>query len=197
MRPCTPAVMDLDRALGLWREAAVYRKFLHKFVRDYRHCVAEMRKLDPLAAKVQAHKLRGAAGSLVLDGVVQASLVLEHCLATGTDTQDAYAALQRAMQGALAQIEVYAGLESQCADIAPALRAPLDRKRLRPLLLLALQRLEEDSPAAVEPVLEDLAALLPAVELLALRGALESYAFDACKLALRFLARQHHIQLET
>ncbi len=187
--------MDMDRALVLWKDASVYRKFLHKFVRDYQHCVSEMRNMDPVAAKAHAHKLRGAAGSLVLDGLVQACRALEQCLTCGVPSQDAYALLQQALDGTVAQIHVYAGVEPQCADAASP--ATIDRNLLRPLLLLALQRLEEDSPAAVEPVLADLATLLPAAELLALRGALESYAFDACKLAVRFLARQHHIQLET
>ena len=183
--------MDIDRALRLWKEAAVYRKFLRKFVRDYRQCVGEMQGSERAHARARAHKLRGAAGSLVLEGIFQAAKALEYSLAGGLPVEGAYTALQQALDDALLQIQAYAGEEPESEPATPA-----DRERLRQVLQLALQRLEEDSPSAVEPVLVELATLLPAPDLRALRDALESFAFEAGKGAVRLLAEQHRIELE-
>ena len=94
---CATHAMDIDRALRLWKEAAVYRKFLRKFVRDYRQCVGEMQGSERAHARARAHKLRGAAGSLVLEGIFQAAKALEYSLAGGLPVEGAYAALQQAL----------------------------------------------------------------------------------------------------
>jgi HPt (histidine-containing phosphotransfer) domain-containing protein len=193
--------MDVERALAIWKDAEVYRKFLRKFARDYGPCVGEMRASASAAAKARAHKLRGAAGSLVLDGIAHAAQVLEHCLGSASNPQAAYATLQQELDVALAQIQAYAGAEPQLAPSAqgPAVPhlAPTERDRLRQLLQRALQRLDDDTPAAVEPVLAELADVLPHAALAPLRSALENYAFDAGKRAVHTLATQHQLQLET
>jgi HPt (histidine-containing phosphotransfer) domain-containing protein len=103
------APADIERALGLWKQAEVYQQFLRKFARDYRLCVAEMRPLAPDAVRSRAHKLRGAASSLVLEPLVEATRALEDCLAAGQDPQAALDALQLTLDQAMARIQAYAG----------------------------------------------------------------------------------------
>jgi CheY-like chemotaxis protein len=194
--PQARLAMDIERAVSIWKDAGVYRKFLRKFARDYRLCVSEMRSGDVVAAKARAHKLRGAAGSLVLGGIVQATQELEQCLASGANPDPAYAGLQGAFDVALAQIQVYAGSDPGDTQDAPP-PGLTDPARLRALLQSALLKLEEDSPSLVEPVLADLTAMLGVADLMALRSALENYQFDACKREVRALAARHHITLET
>jgi PAS domain S-box-containing protein len=192
----SPPALDPERALAIWKDAEVYRKFLRKFARDYRHCVTELRNGDLPAAKALAHKLRGAAGSLVLQGIVQATQALEHCQVNQLPPEAAYAALQKAFDVALLQIEAYAGAEPATVEDSAA-AALTDPTRLQQLLRLALLRLEEDSPSAVEPVLAEITALLGVSDLLPLRNALESYQFEACKRAVRALAERHQLALES
>jgi hypothetical protein len=155
-----------------------------------------MRSTDVAAAKARAHKLRGAAGSLVLNGIVQATQELEQCLASGANPDPAYAALQTAFDEALLEIQAYAGSDAGDAQ-DPQPPAQTDPARLRALLQDALLKLEEDSPSVVEPVLADLTTLLGAADLLPLRSSLENYQFDACKRAVKALAARHHLSLET
>jgi CheY-like chemotaxis protein len=191
----SPPALDPERALAIWKDVEVYRKFLRKFARDYRHCVTELRNGDLPATKALAHKLRGAAGSLVLQGIVQATQALEHGLTSDLPLDAAYADLQKAFDMALLQIEAYAGAEPATVQ-GSASAALVDPTQLQQLLRLALLRLEEDSPSAVEPVLAELTAVLGGSDLLPLRNALESYQFEACKRAVHALAQRHQLLLE-
>ena len=81
----------VERALRLWMDAA---------------SIAERSKRP--AAQALAHKLRGSAGNLALDGVASAAAELEQALNEGGDPTDCLAGLRSTMDTALKSIDRYA-----------------------------------------------------------------------------------------
>jgi len=188
-----PAWLNIDQALQTWRDAAVYASFLRKFMSDYANFVSGLNGAAPSTAKAQVHKLRGAAGSLVLPGIANAAADLESALKTDLPTSQPLDALKTAMLSTFAEIKLYI---SQETDVQTEQIHSVSSTGLRTLLQQALIALDEDSPANVEPLLKDIRASVSAQDLAPLQEALENFDFRACKMAIRALARKYNVKLE-
>ena len=185
-------VMHVEYALGIWRDDAVYQKFLRKFAADYGKCVAAMRNSSLAQAKAQAHKLRGAAGSLALERLAYASQLLEAALDAGHGFEAAYLELQSTLNTTLEHIQLYAGAAVNAPEPGPRLMDPVEVLRL---LREATRRLEDDSPGQVEPVFNLLDKMVASGDMALLRRTLENFDFDACKTAVVALAAKLELQL--
>jgi CheY-like chemotaxis protein len=102
----------LDAGLANWKDATIYKRYLRKFARDYAHSVheisAKLGRAEPLPACALAHKLQGAAASLALVQVPLLARELQQVLRSHGDQVAALAALQGALDIALASIAQYA-----------------------------------------------------------------------------------------
>ena len=98
----------VERALRLWMDAAVYRIYLRKFVLAYSDAASIAERSKRPAAQALAHKLRGSAGNLALDGGASAAAELEQALNEGGDPTDCLAGLRSTMDTALKSIDRYA-----------------------------------------------------------------------------------------
>ncbi|MGY8624977.1 response regulator [Chromobacterium violaceum] len=177
--------LAISRGLQIWRDPEVYRQYLRKFARDYGDCASTMRLAGKVVAQALAHKLRGAAGNLALDEVSSRAADVESRLQAGNDAGPALDALRIALARALDSISRYAPVSAAGgAEDAP----PMDAGQLGALLHQAVRAFNQDDPAAVEPVLAQLDALLSAAQMAPLRDAVESFDFRGGEAAAQALA---------
>lgn len=180
--------LAISRGLQIWRDADVYRQYLRKFARDYGDSASTMRLAGKVVAQALAHKLKGAAGNLALDEVSARAADVENRLLAGSDPGPALDALRTALVRALDSISRYAPA-TQAGETASASATAVDAEQLKPLLLQALQAFNRDDPAAVEPVLAQLAALLSDQQVAPLRDAAENFDFRGGEAATHALAK--------
>jgi CheY-like chemotaxis protein len=98
----------LDAGLANWKDEAIYRRYLRKFARDYAGSVHDIARADIAPACALAHKLQGAAASLALVQVALLARQAQQVLRSQADPVAALAALQGALDTALASIAHYA-----------------------------------------------------------------------------------------
>lgn len=100
--------LALDRGLAIWKDVTVYQHYLRTFVRDYGDVVDRLRCCPSGEATALAHKLKGAAGSLALDGVAAGAGEVDQRLRAGQAADAALAGLQAALATALGTIAQFA-----------------------------------------------------------------------------------------
>jgi PAS domain S-box-containing protein len=191
--PPKPPWLNIDQALQTWRDAAVYATFLSKFVRDYANFVKDLRDAPSSSVKAQAHKLRGAAGSLILPGIVSAAAELENASKADLPTIQALDALDAALLATFAEIELYIGEES---DVQPDPVQTVSTATLSATFRKVLVALDEDSPTNVEPLLKVICTSVSAENMVPVQETLANFDFEACKTAVRTLARKYNVKFE-
>jgi hypothetical protein len=185
--------LNIDQALQTWRDAAVYASFLRKFVRDYANFVNGLRDAPPSTVRAQAHKLRGAAGSLVLSDIAVAAAELEHAAKADLPTTQPLDALDAVILATFAEIKLYTGEES---DVQPDPVQTVSTATLSATFRKTLLALDEDSPTNVEPLLKVIRTSVSAEDMVPLQEALTNFDFEACKTEVRALARKYNIKCE-
>ncbi len=186
--------LNLQRGLSVWKNADVYRRYLEKFARDYADSGRQLAELEPSAAAALAHKLKGAAGNLALDEVFALAGEAELLLGRpGADAGAVLAEFQHVLDRALASIARYASPDTARVE---ADATGVSRDDIAPLLSRAIQALDADNPATLEPILADLGRYLTPERLAPLRAALEDFDFRGCETHVRALASELGISLE-
>jgi PAS domain S-box-containing protein len=191
--------LDIMHGLSIWRQAEVYRKFLHKFADDYADSAKVIGQTltsnDKNAAAALAHKLKGAAANLAITDVAHHAGEIDYALKSGGDAGEPVAQLQQALDTALDSISRYAPVE----EVQPGPTNELDTlpaAQIAMLLSSLLQALDTDNPDRAEPVLAELAAVLPPQHLQLLRASLDDFDFRGAEAAARQLAENLGIFLE-
>lgn len=187
--------LDVERGLKVWRKSELYRKFLHKFATDYadsaRGILGNLAQNDPVGGAALAHKLKGAAASLALDDVAYCAGEIEQSLKSDLDASVLLTQLQQALDTAISSIERYDPLtEAKPCPFPPNLT------QAAPLLVALLSALDADTPDLAEPILLDLAAILPFDRLQPVRSALDNFDFRGAESATRDLAKALGIDME-
>jgi PAS domain S-box-containing protein len=164
-----PQVLNVEKGLTYWNDDTKYRRYLGQFSREYAQAgetVAEMlRQGNNDKASAYLHKMRGAAGSLMLPGIAAISTEIEMALEDGKDASSFVDMFKHRLDEGLAHIRKYLGVTESKADAAPEAmaqakpRAPAEATQR---LSETLQALDTDDPNQVERALEKLAALVPA-----------------------------------
>lgn len=191
--PPNPPWLNIDLALQTWRDSTVYASFLRKFMQDYANFVNDLRDAPSSSVRAQAHKLRGAAGSLVLPGIVSAAAELENASKADLPTIQPLDALDAAMLATFAEIKLYIGEET---DVQPDPVQTVSTATLSATFRKVLVALDEDSPANVEPLLKVICTSVSAEDMVPVQEALANFDFEACKTAIRTLARKYNVKLE-
>jgi signal transduction histidine kinase/CheY-like chemotaxis protein len=196
--PATPADlpgMAMAEALKVWRDPAVYRRFLAKFAHDNAGCVEKLRGLLDQGERAQAgalvHKVKGSAGNLSLPALARAADRIEHRLMEGGDAGPELEALQTAFDEACRLIQaVMAEAEAPQAPVATA-----SRSQLRTLLDELLAALDGDNPDLAAPVLRQLDGLLPEATAARLRGRVDDFDFRGAEQEARALVNELEAKL--
>jgi PAS domain S-box-containing protein len=177
--------LKVGRGLSVWKDAAVYQRFLRKFAVDYQDCVSVIRQASLAEASLLAHKLLGASSNLALDDVAQAAAEIDRLIHEGVCPKGQIDVLDQALKIGLQSIDVYspelAASESFNAE-------DFDSGKVLELLFAALKALASDSPIGVEPILIDLDKHLPSEQLQTLRTALDNFDFRGAEMAVQDLA---------
>jgi PAS domain S-box-containing protein len=113
----------LDAGLANWKSERIYRQYLRKFTNTYAGSVHSIAQAEPLQARAIVHKLAGAAASLQLVQVALQARQTEQVLRSGEDPIAALAALQEALDTALASIASYAP-PSSVANVSDEVTTP-------------------------------------------------------------------------
>ncbi|WP_050984954.1 PAS domain S-box protein [Thiorhodospira sibirica] len=194
--------LSVTKALNIWKDPEVYRRYLRKFTAEYTDVVMRMRAADLEEPQRLAHKLKGAAGNLGLETVAACASQIE-TVGTASEATElrmaATADLQTALDTALASIATYttASVES-VADAPPSEGAPpqLDVEVIRPWLRAAHSAFGNFDPIAAEPAVNQLARYLRPELLTALHQAIENLDAAAGNTAVCTLAKQLGMELD-
>jgi CheY-like chemotaxis protein len=192
--------LDAERGLRTWRQAEVYAKFLRKFALDYASSARAIAQAvaagEAPAAAALAHKLKGAAANLALPDVAHHAGMIDQQLKAGTDVTRTLTRLQHALDTALDSIAIYAPCEPDSTDQIANLSVQ-QATQVTPLLTALLHSLDADNPDQAEPLLTELATLLPAQQLQLVRETLNDFDFRGAEAATRQLAERLDISIET
>ena len=177
--PTTDALPGLDIARGLttWRDTAVYRQYLRRFVREHGQAAREIQQAaDTAEVRARAHKLKGVAANLALIDVAKAAGQIEAEADNDEHVRRRHLrALARALRQARRSIERYTRVQTN-GPPQPA-PAPASDSSLASLLREAHRAFDTDDPDAVEPVIERLRGRLSTAQLAPLSQALEAFDF--------------------
>jgi signal transduction histidine kinase/CheY-like chemotaxis protein/HPt (histidine-containing phosphotransfer) domain-containing protein len=189
----------LDDAARIWRDLAVYRRFLAKFARDNTGSMEQLRLLleqgNAKLAGALLHKLKGSAGNLALPELTHVAGRLERQLMEGGDVLATLGPLQDAFTRACAAIAAYTA-EAGNGEPAAAPQPPADNARAKALLDELLAALDRDNPDLVTPVLQQLGGLLPAARLAPISASVEDFDFRRAEQMARELAAELNEQME-
>jgi HPt (histidine-containing phosphotransfer) domain-containing protein len=106
----TPGIA-LQQGLVIWRDAAVYKKFLRRFAEEYATVPARLAGLERAQAAALLHKFKGAAASMAMPELAARAAALEQMPPASQDVRDGIAALQVAIDTVLQTIRRYAPQE--------------------------------------------------------------------------------------
>ena len=189
--------LDIDRGLRAWKDAAVYRKFLNKFIVDYGNAadlMEETTKENPAAAAALAHKLKGAAASLAIVDVSRIAGEIDQQLKSGQDPGASFASIQHALSIALSSIREYSPrIETPLPDFFPD---ATQKDNVTKLLHELLRALDADNPDNAEPVISSLTSMLSAQRLDSIQATLADFDFRGAEAATRQLADDLAIPLD-
>ena len=186
--------IDLGAVREIWRDLAVYRKFLAKFARDNADSMVRLHALLEQGDRKQAgallHKLKGSAGNLALPELTRTAGSLERRLMEGGDPSAELTPLQAAFACAFRSIAAF--LADADANEAPVAIAPqpADKVRVKSLLDELLGALDRDNPDLAAPVFEQLDGLLPTARLVPMRESVEDFDFRRAEQMVRDLVAE-------
>lgn len=181
--------IDLNKGLSVWKDMAVYRKFLFKFASDYADCSSRLSLAcsadDLVAVRSLAHKLKGVAGNLALPEVAQHAAAIESIEHTnGSET--ALQQLQASLDIAFSSIQLL-GIES-VETTESAVITPVAAEHTLALLAELLRALDTDNPDHANQLLHDLTPALSADTLAAIRARVDDFDFRGAEILVQSLA---------
>ena len=185
----------VGKGLEIWKELAVYQRFLRKFSADYGGCgdllAGRHAAGDRAGALALCHKLKGAAANLALHEVAQRAGALERVWHAAGDAGAPLDALGAALATALASIAGFAA-EPSAPDAPPAGDGAAAAALMRELLAA----LDGDTPDRASALLATLAPLLPAGVADTLGEHIDNFDFRAAEALVRQAVAQLGMALE-
>ena len=183
----TLPLVDSARVAGMWGNPASHANAAARFLATLPAELATLTTevVDQAdAAAGRLHRLRGAAGNLLLSRLADALVVLEDRVTAGAGVADAMASARAALQATMARFPISA---DDRADPQSREEAPLDRE----LLERTLQRLDHGEIPSEE--LRRLITMLSASQAAALEEAMESFDTEsAMQVLVVFRDQQSH-----
>ncbi len=188
-------LLDAKTGMDAWRNADNYCRYLRRFAETHARDVdlmrIQLREGRTEDARAQAHKLRGAAGSVALLRLSADAGVLEQTLRAAGNPGAALHILEECMRDTRAAIEDYLAREAAPHPVAPPTAPTASGGDTRKLLKALFDALEQDDPGAAEPLLNALSALLPAERLRILGEQVADFDFRAAQGNVAALLADH------
>ena len=183
------AGIDIDRARLVWSEWEPYSAVLGRFAADYGDVAdrldAELAARGTAGMDALCHQLKGVAGNLALPEISRLAGELQKAAAHGGDAAGLIAQLRGALATALESIATLASRMER--SVAAAQDAPRSSPPTEELLAALLACLDQDNPDVAAPLLAELAPMLPADAVSAVRARLDQFDFRGAEAAVRAL----------
>ena len=183
-----PALLDVGRGIVNWRDATTFRSYLEKFVdshaADPERTAALIEAGDMAAAARIVHKLAGSAGTMALTALAREAAALEGALKVGAAPAALIGELRTRMRDTLAAVAAYltAHVASEkVADEGATTDGRRDDDGAANWLAALRDALDRDDPSVIEPLLRELAPLIPEPELSDLRKRVDEFDFRAAE----------------
>lgn len=187
--------LNVERGLRIWKDVSVFGRYLRKFAETYTDTVEQMITAESPAAAAMAHKLKGTAAQLGVEIVAGLAAEAERLLRAGDDAADVLKQLQVAMSAARAAIQDFDSGSIQSPTTLTG-REMSSVSSFAPEMGRLIRALDSDDVSRIEPVLDTLAAVLPAEQLQPLRTAVANYDFRGAEVTARRIAADLGIELE-
>ena len=200
--------MDLHQGLRLWGDRDTYGDYLRRFFTDYANAAERIATSlatgDRQHAYSLAHKLAGVAANLALPETYRLATDVARLLMEERDATATLAQLDMALQQACATIVRFAPVpDSERPGAVPSGEEsaysadPEVKAQVAALLPQLLRALYLDSPDPAEPILTQLAQMLPKRLLGQIRKSLRGFDFRAAEGDVLALAKELGIEMET
>ncbi len=191
---------DYSRAISFWGDDETLQHYLTKFLDDYGDVISQMADLDDTDAGRLAHKLKGAAGSLCMDTLVEVASIAQRLGEEALNRAEVIADLESCLQRTIQEIEAIPGLclaeEKPSAEALSVSTSAYTKEQIEPLISQAIALLDHDNPADLMPVLSQLTALLGDRVLRPVFQALDDFEFRQAETCLRAIASELQLDLE-
>ncbi|USX23213.1 response regulator [Oxalobacteraceae bacterium OTU3REALA1] len=195
------AGIDIERARLVWSEWEPYSAVLGRFAADYGDVAdrldAELAARGTAGMDALCHQLKGVAGNLALPEISRLAGELQKAATHGGDAAGLIAQLRGALATTLESIAALAsqversGAAARAAPPTAARIATDDAPRSSPsteeLLAALLACLDQDNPDVAVPLLAELAPMLPADAVSAVRSRLDQFDFRGAEAEVRAL----------
>lgn len=190
-------IIDRERGLRSWGDAATYHKYLRKFVdahgRDGDEIGALIAQGELGNARALAHKLKGTASNLAIMVVWELAEKIEDILTEGGETHDWPHILQMALDDVLEEIADLSGADTPVdAENSNAIDKYIIKQLLNDLLLA----LDKDNPDEAEPSILALKEALPSHLLQSIQEMLDNFDFRSAEEQTKALISALSIDLE-
>lgn len=194
-------VADTGKALSVWVDPRAYCDSLILFAELQGDAVDKLRSAfaltppDLAAAHRLLHTLKGAAGNLYLSQVTKLAVLLGEEVKLMQEPGSELSALDEPLVAELEQAMAQASaaiarLAESRALISPPMAEQFDREAVIALFIALEQALEQVNPDVVEPLLNNLAAQIPAEQLAPLWRALHAFDFAGIREHMRQLTER-------
>lgn len=190
--PASLPGIALEKGLSVWRDLAMYRKFLLKFVAEYADCASKLkayyRASEHAPARALLHKMKGAAGNLALIDIARVAGELE-LSEPGSERAGALKRLQIVMQISFASITMLTA-EPQPTLQALPISASHEEGQVASLLAELLRALDTDNPDSANHLLEKLMPMLAADALTQVGRCVDDFDFRGAEVLVQTLMCQ-------
>lgn len=148
-------LFNKEKAIIYWGSWEVLEGYLSKFVDDYQYFYNELDFEDLPNARRQLHKFKGAAAALNLEQLVKATHILEELINHSSPSVEDLAMFHNAVDKTFEQILQELN-DNRSKNSSERGDEHFDMATISPLLTRCLAMLDQDSPAVLVPILEQL-----------------------------------------
>lgn len=183
--------VDIDAALKIWGDVEIYKRYLLKFSVECELLLNAATKENSEEFARLVHKIKGAAKML---GLIEISNVTHEIDDLINDKQDATREIKH-LKGAITTAKNFIHEYTMSKYDLESEIKPFDGVRVKALLTLILQGVEQDSPDGLKSTIDELSHYLTEKRLESLKNALDSFDFPFAKSELIKLAAEFNLSL--
>ncbi|HSY28333.1 MAG TPA: response regulator [Burkholderiaceae bacterium] len=181
----------IAKGLEVWKDIAVYKRFLVKFSSDYADCCSRLTAFhiesDHVAMRALAHKVRGSAANLALLEIAQCAQEVEIVPVNASDLPEIISRLHSALNTAFSSIKL---LSADAVTPAPAQQVPTNIVDITPVLAELLRALDTNSPIRANQLLKEFSTVLPQDSITALHSRIDDFDFRGAESVIHRLAAE-------
>lgn len=185
--------IDLKKGLNIWNDIDAYKKFLRKFITEYKNSSGEFFNFymanDFAMAKTLAHKIKGAAGNLALPEVATSSAKLE--IADMDDWKALLSKYNESFKVAIESVELFTS-EIDDPDTSNKTIIDVSSEIIISVLKTLLSALDKDTPDEAYEIIAALEnALNKTEELASLKECLDNFDFRGAEEQVHILIARY------